>query len=111
MTEDFYIQVTTRERKAPAKRVSLIVYSREALGADVSSADADAEIVSINASVTVEPEPMHPFTMARNELGMIGGTPGHYTAEEYARAVVFWSQHAMVTPGDHHNDFGYERSW
>lgn len=106
--EDACLQVTSKGAKTRAKHVSLIVYSRAALGDDATSKDADGEIVSINARVTERPEPMNPFTMARNALGLAGGTYAAYTADEFARATVFWAQHALVTPGDHHENYGYE---
>jgi hypothetical protein len=77
-----------------AVAVDVIVYSHDKLGAEAST-DADYEIVSINARLTVGPEPMQPITMARNMLGLAGGTKATYTAEQFAEAIMFWSHHAM----------------
>jgi hypothetical protein len=51
---------------------------------------ADWYIVSIGASDTND-EPMYPLTMARNQLGLEGGTKVDYPKEEWARAVHYWS--------------------
>jgi hypothetical protein len=97
--EEPYVQVTAiGGAKVPASSVQVILYSHETLAEDVSS-DADWEIVSINASSTTrdgEAEPPTPVAMARNFLEMAGGTKREYTAEEFARAIIFWSQHAMI---------------
>lgn len=98
--EEPYVRITAvGGEKLPASAVQIILYSREALGEDSSDPEADWEIVSINASASArdgEPEPPTPVAMARNLLGMAGGTKRDYTAEEFARAIIFWSQHAMI---------------
>lgn len=99
--EEPYVQVTAiGGMKVPASSVKVIVYSHEALAnGDDASCDADWEIVSINASATArdgEAEPPTPVAMARNFLEMAGGTKREYTAEEFARSIIFWSQHAMI---------------
>lgn len=94
-----FIQVTVpAAHKQLANAVEVVVYSHETLGNDAST-DADWEIVSINARPTEEPEPMTPMAMARNFLELPGGTKAEYTAEEFAKAIVFWSQHAMAGGG------------
>jgi hypothetical protein len=87
--------------KAPAQRVEIIVYSHEILAADGDAPvprQADHYIVSINAYASLQEEPMHPMTMARNLLGLKGGTKPKtpYSAEEFAQAIVYWSQHARI---------------
>lgn len=85
--------------KSPAKVVKLILYSAAALSENNGerSTECDWEIVSINASPMAEGnEPMTPMAMARNFLELPGGTKTQYTAEEFARAVVYWHTHAMV---------------
>lgn len=95
--EEAFIDVTARGPKLPAATVDLVLYRKDILGADASATPADFEIISINArptgpSVT---EPMHPVTMMRNFLALEGGTKTEYTAEQFAEAIRFWSQHAM----------------
>jgi hypothetical protein len=80
--------------KTPVGEATIILYSREALG-DSATTDCDFELVTILASV--ENEPMNPVTMARNMLGKPGGTQVEYTAEQFAEAVWFWSQHSKVS--------------
>jgi hypothetical protein len=86
--------------KLQAKHVDIVLYRHDVLDAEVTR-DANGapvatwEIISINARPTDEPEPMHPMAMARNFLGLPGGTQANHTAEEFARAVVYWSKRAM----------------
>lgn len=82
--------------KLPAGYVEVVLYSHETLAADnEAETEAEFEIISINARATAEPEPMHPVTMARNFLGMAGGSKAEFTAEEFAQAIVYWSRRAM----------------
>lgn len=100
-------------KKSPAKRVEVIIYHRDALELDERTwippgADAtvevteDWQVVSVNARDTVEPEPPTPQAMARNMaagLGLpegIGGTERTYTAEDFMRAILYWSARAMA---------------
>lgn len=91
-----YIQVVAvGATKIPAAFVEVILYRHDVLGNDASTSDADREIVSINARPTLEEEPMTPMTMARNFLELPGGTKAEYTAEQFAEAIIYWSNHAM----------------
>jgi hypothetical protein len=81
--------------KLPAKTVDIVVYSRGLL--DESKEErtgCDWDIISINASTLDGPEPMSPVAMARNFLGLPGGTKATFTAEEFAKAIMFWATHA-----------------
>ena len=83
--------------KAPAAQVRVIVYSHEVLAADGdNSTDADFEIVTILAELEGPQAPMPPITMARNFLGLSGGTKGEFTAEQFAEAIMYWSQHVVA---------------
>lgn len=87
--------------KTPAKRAEIIVYSHEILAQDGDAPEprqANHYIVSINAYASEADEPMHPMTMARNFLGLKGGTQPQvpYTAEEFAQAIIYWSQHTRI---------------
>jgi hypothetical protein len=57
--------------------------------------DSDWEIISINARATVDDEPLTPMAMARNFLEFTGGTKAEYSAEEFAKSIVYWSNKAM----------------
>lgn len=100
--EDAFIQVSAMGcGKTPAKRVEIILYSHETLDKDGDAPptrEADYYIVSVNAYCGLEEEPMSPMTMARNFLGLKGGTRPEvpYTAEEFARSIVYWSRHARA---------------
>jgi hypothetical protein len=87
---------TTASGKLPATRVVVFIYSREALE-DEATTDADWEIVSVQADAGVE-QVMDPVTMARNFLDMEGGTKGDFSAEDFAKAIMHWAQHAVVGP-------------
>jgi hypothetical protein len=97
--EEPYIKVNASGgSKQPAVAVDIVLYRHDVLAeGNEHSCDADYEIVSINARVTVEPEPMHPLTMARNMLYLPGGTKATYTAEEFAEAVHYWSSRCMLS--------------
>lgn len=93
--EDPYIQVVAvGGDKLPAKKVDVVLYRHDVLGKEAST-DAEWEIVSINARPTEEEESMTPVTMARNFLGLEGGTSAEYSAEEFAQSILYWAKHAM----------------
>lgn len=83
----------------PARYVEVVLYRHDVLaeGGDASS-DAEWEIISVNASPTDGPTPMHPTAMARNQLGLAGGTAAEYSTEEWAESALFWATHAMAKP-------------
>jgi len=100
-----FLQVRTTGEKSPAHAVDIILYRQDVLaeGGERSS-DAEWEIVSIQARLAEETEPMNPVTMARNFLKGLGlpegegGSAGVYTAEEFARAIIYWSTRVKVVP-------------
>lgn len=101
--EEPFIQVeATGSQKAPARRAEIILYSHETLAQDGDAPptrEADYYIISINAYASGQPEPMSPMTMARNFLGLKGGTKPQvpYTAQEFAESIVYWSQHVRLS--------------
>ena len=99
--EEPFIDVKAIAPKEEAVAVEVVLYSRALLAEDGSNTDpsADFEIVSINARTSHGPEPMTPMAMARNMLGLTGGTKATYTAEEFAVAIYYWSQRAMQYGG------------
>jgi len=75
----------------------VVCYSAEALlenGGERTTTD-DWEIVCLIASPVMN-EPMSPLAMARNMLTKAGGTMGTYTAEQFAKAVYYWSQRIRI---------------
>jgi len=82
--------------KLAAKFAEVVLYSHAVLAEEnEAETEAEFEVISINARATDVPEPMHPVSMARNHMGMVGGTKAEYTAEQFAEAIVYWSQRAM----------------
>jgi len=98
--EDPYLSVVAvGGEKLPALHVELVLYRRDVLledGPDAAKTGADWELISINARPTAEDEPMTPMAMARNMLSLPGGTEATYTAEEFARAILYWSCRANI---------------
>lgn len=95
-SEKPYVRVTAKGEAEPAQFASVVLYNKETLGKNNErSTKADWEVVSIIAG-PVENEPMDPYTMARNMLGMAGGSQVNYSAEDFARAVVYWAEHSKV---------------
>jgi hypothetical protein len=94
--EDPFIDVRAVGVALPAKAVDVVVYRHDVLTKDGdNSTDAAWEIVSVNARPTEEEEPQGPVSMARNHLGLTGGTKHEYTADEFAKAIVYWSRRAL----------------
>jgi hypothetical protein len=91
--EDPYVRLIADGPPVDCKFASVILYSAAELlkNGGTRSSDADWEIVCVIAS-DIENEPMNPLAMARNQLGMPGGTPREYTSQEWAEAVYYWSQ-------------------
>jgi glycosyltransferase involved in cell wall biosynthesis len=91
--EEPYIQVKASrfyEDTVPCKFASVVLYHYDELTyVEREGKAADWYVVAIIAS-DVEDEPMHPTTMARNQLAQAGGTKVEYTSEEWARAVDYW---------------------
>lgn len=101
--EDPFVSVEALAgEKLPAEHVEVVIYHRDVLieGGDKPSTDAEWEIVSINARPTPEPEPMTPMAMARNFLELPGGTKADYSAEDFARAILYWSCRANLAQVD-----------
>ncbi len=96
--EEAYIHTYAVGQKMPAKKVEIVVYSKEVLAeGNERSTDADFEIVSINASPFADRDvPMDPVTMMRNFLVRPGGTAGEFSAHQFAESILFWSQHALA---------------
>ena len=63
------------------------------------NADADWEIISINASPVIGEQPIHPETLCANYFGEDGGTETNMSPEEFTEALrasrEWWSDKAM----------------
>lgn len=91
----FVQTVALDAQKMPAQHVQVVLFNQATLGDDAST-DADWEVISINARATEGEEPMTPMAMARNFLGLEGGTLTLYTADQFAEAIIYWSDKVMV---------------
>ena len=87
-------RTTPSKGKLPATSVVICIYTHELLGKDATTT-ADWEIVTVLAVAGVE-QVMDPVTMARNHLGLEGGTKGVFSADDFAKAIMHWTQHAVV---------------
>jgi hypothetical protein len=94
--EDPYVRVTANAAADAVKHAAVVLYSRALLLPEEPEFQGDWGIVSLMAT-SVADEPMHPLTMARNMLEKPGGTRASYTAEQFARAVYYWSQRVSIT--------------
>lgn len=104
-----YLQLSAVGKKLAARHVDLIFYHADALeesektNPDGSVVQATWQLISLNARATKEVEPATPMAMARNMaagLGLpegVGGTARTYSAEEFMRAILYWSDKAMAT--------------
>lgn len=96
--EDAFVRVSAKAEKQMAKHASVVLYRHDVLAENNErETDAEWEIVAIKARVTEEEEPMDPYTMARNFLHLKGGTKGDFTAEQFAKSIVYWNNHCMTT--------------
>lgn len=96
--EDPFVRVSAKAKKQVAKHASLVLYRHDVLDEnDERETSAEWEVVAIKARVTEEEEPMDPYTMARNFLHLKGGTKGDFTAEQFAKSIVYWNNHCMTT--------------
>jgi len=96
--EDPFIRVSAKAEKQIAKRASVVLYRHDVLEENNErETDAEWEIVAIKARTSEGEEPMDPYTMARNFLHLKGGTKGDFTAEQFAKSIVYWNNHCMTT--------------
>ncbi len=104
--EASYLKVCCAGDKQQARYASVVLYRHNVLAeGNERSSGAKWEIVAIKAQVDIKPEPMCPMTMARNFLLMDGGTKGEFSAEDFAKSIVYWNCHSMVTPKKKWYDF------
>jgi hypothetical protein len=91
-------RVTAKGDKMPAASVEVVTYSSELLGEDAETTDG-TEIISINASTTMEPTPMAPGTMMANHFEADGGTSTNMSPEEFEKdlrkSFNYWKDKAL----------------
>jgi hypothetical protein len=87
--------------KLPAHAVEIILYRHDVLAEDGDAeTDADWEIISVNARMTLGEAPIAPMTLMHNHFGSDGGTATNMTPEEFEAAMrqsfEFWKDKAML---------------
>lgn len=93
-----FIRISAKAKKQRARYAQVVLYSHAVLMENnEAETDAEWEIVAIKARLDAEEEPMDPYTMARNFLHLAGGTKGDFTAEQFAKSIVYWNNHCMTT--------------
>jgi Protein of unknown function (DUF3228) len=91
-----FIRLSAKAEKQVAKHVSIVLYRHDVLAENNErETDAEWEIVCIKARTSEEEEPMDPYTMARNFLHLKGGTKGDFSAEDFAKSIIYWNNHVM----------------
>lgn len=97
-------------RKSPAVRVDIVLYHADVLAEDngntmverdgIRQPIAEWEIISINASPTIEAVPMTVGTLLANHFHISGGTATNMTAEQLVEKLresfLYWKDKAMV---------------
>lgn len=95
--EASFLSVQAAGEKTQARHAHVILYSREVLAENnEGTADADWEVISINAWESDNIEPMDPMTMCRNFLELPGGPKGVWTAQDFAESILYWSTRARA---------------
>lgn len=90
--------------KVPAKSVQIVLYRHDVLAENNEhSSEADWEVISINASLTVDGnDPMPPGTLMANHFQVSGGTATNMTDSEFVAALresfLFWQDKAFSKP-------------
>ena len=97
------IQADVEGPKTPAVGVDVILYRADVLAEDDDrSSDAEWEVISINARVTEEEQPIAPMTLLANHFQADGGTATGMSPEEFEAALRvsyrYWSNKAMKKP-------------
>ena len=91
---------TSSREKIPAKFCEVILYHRTVLEETQGyQAVADWEIISINASPTLEASPIPPDALIANHYGLSGGSKTNMSPEEFEAAlkesVMWWKDKVM----------------
>jgi hypothetical protein len=91
-----FIRISAKAKKQRAKHASVVLYRHDVLEENNErQTTAEWEVVCIKARYSDEEEPMCPMTMARNFLHLEGGTQGDFSAEDFAKSIVYWNNHCL----------------
>jgi hypothetical protein len=89
--------------KQKAAAVDVVLYRHDVLAeGNENSADAEWEIISINARPTLEEQPMEVGTLMHNHFGSGGGTKTNMTNDEFVAALEksfkYWKNKGKIKP-------------
>lgn len=89
--------------KIPAKRVDIVLYNHDVLKeTGENETDCTWEIVSVNASPTLEETPIPTGALIANHLQLSGGTATNMTDTEFVallrKSVEFWGDKSNIAP-------------
>lgn len=87
-------------KKTPAVGVDVILYHRDVLAEDGEQFDHEWAVISINARITEEREPMTVGTLMANHFHIAGGTSTNMTPAEFEEALrksyLYWIDKAKM---------------
>ena len=97
-------------KKIPAQSVYVVLYRHDVLAEkQENESSADYEIVSVNASPTLEEAPIPTGSLIANHLQLSGGTATNMTDTEFVnllrKSVEFWKDKALVSSNELVNRF------
>lgn len=104
-------------KKIPAKSVQIVLYHHDVLAEknENETDDADYEIVSVNASPTLEGTPIPSGALIANHLGISGGTDTKMTDSEFVellrKSVEFWKDKANLAPANVIANVKHDLNW
>ena len=92
------------EQKVPAKSAYVVLFPSTLLAEDGQNehepVDGNWEMISLNASPTLNDTPIDPDTLMHNHFGSQGGTPTGLSDEEFVKVLresfTFWKDKAML---------------
>ena len=89
--------------KLPAKYVEIVLYHRDVLAEEEPGHyPYEWEVISINATPTLEPAPIRPATLLANHFGLSGGSKTGMTPEQLEEelrvSVDFWKDKTFAGP-------------
>jgi hypothetical protein len=92
-----YIKIVSPDKPEPLKKVTLVLYSAEALAKDdIFIPEGAYGVVSINGEIDLEEKEPQPFiSLARNYLGEYGGTKREVSSEEFAKSIMYWQKYVF----------------
>jgi len=103
-------------KKIPAKSVQIVLYAHNVLAENnENESEADYEIVSVNASPTLEGTPIPSGALIANHLGISGGTATKMTDSEFVallrKSVEFWKDKANLAPAVVIENVKHDLNW